>query len=221
MYFLFVSATETNGYRKAWLRMRKTRLKKAQWKQWRMLTICLLLFVLLLLTGCSSENNAESKITPTSLPEPTKVPSVVSVTPTDKAFEFQLSEMQEIYFYTVNPVTLETEAVSVVVKSDFADDPNNLMILIAESLEDAGYEVGINGAVIEGENVVVDFFSEMCPVSGLTKDEEKAVLDAIAQSLLDNLAEQNGVVFRVMGEAYESENFSFGQYYVYMKNHHK
>ena len=110
---------------------------------------------------------------------------------------------------------------SVVVKSDFTDDPNNLMILIADSLEDSGYEIGISGAEIEGENVVVDFFSGMCPVTGLTEEEEKAVLDAIAQSLLDNLAEQNGVVFRVMGEAYESDNFSFGQYYVYMKNHHK
>lgn len=201
--------------------MRNKWLNRTQRKQCGMPAICLLLFVLLFVTGCSSEDEAD--ITPTSavLPGVTEGAASVGATPTDKAFEIQLSEMQEIYFYTVNPDTLETEAVSVVAKSDFAEDPNNLLILIGDSLEDAGYEVGINGAVIEGENVVVDFFSDMSPVTGLTEDEEKAVLDAIAQSLLDNLAEQNGVVFRVMGEAYESENFSFGQYYVYMKNQHK
>ena len=201
--------------------MRNKWLKRTQRKRFGVPAICLLLFVLLSVTGCSSDNNQDITPTPTVLPVVTDGAEVITATPTDKAFEVQLSEMQEIYFYTVNPDTLETEAVSVFAKSDFTDDPNNLMILIGDSLEDSGYEVGINGAVIEGENVVVDFFPDMCPVTGLTEDEEKAVLDAIAQSLLDNLAEQKGVVFRVMGEAYESENFSFGQYYVYMKNHHK
>ena len=201
--------------------MRNRACKKAQRKQGWMPAICLLLFVMLFATGCSSGDNEVINPTPTAFPEATKGPTVVAASPTENGIEFELSEMQELYFYTVNPVTLETEAVSVVVKSDFTDNPNNLMILIADSLEDAGYEVGINGAEIEGENVVVDFSSGMCPVTGLTEEEEKAVLDAIAQSLLDNLAEQNGVVFRVMGEAYESDNFSFGQYYVYMKNHHK
>ena len=201
--------------------MRNKACEKAQRKHGWMPAFCLLLFVLLFVTGCSSGNDEMITPTPTGFPEPTKVPTAVAVSPTEKGIEFELSEMQELYFYTVNPDTLETEAVSVVVKSDFTDDPNNLMILIADSLEDSGYEIGISGAEIEGENVVVDFFSGMCPVTGLTEEEEKAVLDAIAQSLLDNLAEQNGVVFRVMGEAYESDNFSFGQYYVYMKNHHK
>lgn len=201
--------------------MRNKWLKRTQRKRFGVPAICLLLFVLLSVTGCSSDNNQDITPTPTVLPVVTDGAEVITATPTDKAFEVQLSEMQEIYFYTVNPDTLETEAVSVFAKSDFTDDPNNLMILIGDSLEDSGYEVGINGAVIEGENVVVDFFPDMCPVTGLTEDEEKAVLDAIAQSLLDNLAEQKGVVFRVMGEAYESENFSFGQYYVYMKNQHK
>ena len=147
--------------------------------------------------------------------------SVSVTTPTEQPFEFQLSELEEIYFYTVNPDTFETEAVSSIVKTGYADDPMNLIILIGDSLEDAGYEVGIQSAVIDGENVVVDFMADTCPVTGLTESEEKAVLDAIAQSLLDNLAEQNGVVFQIMGAGYESDNFSFGEYYVYMKNHHK
>lgn len=201
--------------------MRNRACKKAQRIQRRMPAICLLLFVLLFITGCSSANNSENKPSPTVLPEVTKGPSSLAVTPTGNEIEILLSEMKEIYFYTVNPDNLETEAVSAIVKSDFTDDPNNLMVLISDSLEDAGYEVGIKSAELEGENVVIDFSSGMCPVSGLTEKEEKAVLDAIAQSMLDNLTEQNGVVFRIMGEAYESENFSFGRDYVYMKNHHK
>ena len=132
-----------------------------------------------------------------------------------------MSELVEVFYYTVNPDTYETEAVSSVIKSDVANNPQMLISLIADSLEDAGYEVGIQSAALDGENVVVDFVANTCPVTGLMEEEEKAVLDAIAQSLLDNLAEQSGVVFQIMGDAYESDNFSFGPNYVYMKNHHK
>jgi len=185
----------------------------------RMLIFSLLLFVMLFATACSSEPEKTGK-NPTVTPTVTQ-PVSVGVTPTDKAIEFDLSELKEIYFYTVNPETCETEAVSAVVNGDVADEANVLMALVADSLEDAGYEIGIQSTELNGDHVVVDFYSDMCPVTGLTKEEEKAVLDAIAQSLLDNLTEQNGVVFRIMGEAYETENFSFGQNYVYMKNQHK
>jgi len=185
----------------------------------RMPIIGLFLFVMLFATACSSENGKTNEV-PVITPAVTQ-PVSAGVTPTDKAIEFNLGEMKEVFYYTVNPETCETEAVSAVVNGELADEPDSLMILITESLEDAGYEIGVRSTVCDGENVVVDFDSDMYPVTGLTKEEEKAVLDAIAQSLLDNLTEQNGVVFRVMGEAYETENFSFGKYYVYMKNHHK
>ena len=200
--------------------MRDKSCKKTQRLRLQMPVFCLLLFLMCFIAGCSSSDNTP-EITPTVIPTVTQSGSLTSVTPTGKAIEFELSEMKEIYYYTVNPDTFETEAVSAVVKSDYADNPGNLVVLIGDSLEDAGYEVGIRSAEIDGDNVVVDFSPDMYPVAGLTESEEKAVLDAIAQSMLDNLAEQNGVVFRVMGEAYESENFSFGKHYVYMKNHHK
>lgn len=200
--------------------MRSKACKKAQ-QLLQLPVVCLLLFFMLFTSGCSSSAQENTKFTPTQAP--TVTPSgAIPATPTEKAgIDFILSDMKEIYFYTVNPDTFETEAVSAVVESGFADEPNELILLICDSLEDAGYEIGVKSARIDGENVVVDFYSGTCPVTGLEEEEEKAVLDAIAQSLLDNLAEQNGVVFQVMGEAYESENFSFGRYYVYMKNHHK
>lgn len=182
--------------------------------------MCMLLFVLLFLTACSDSSQEPPKTTPTVTPAEGIGNPVAVLTPTDK-IDFQLSEMKEVYFYTVNPESFETEAVSTVVNSDYADQPNELMILVADSLEDAGYEIGINSVSLDGDNVIVDFMSDMCPVTDLTEQEEKAVLDSIAQSLLDNFLQQNGVIFRVMGEAYQSENFSFGLNYVYMKNHHK
>jgi len=199
--------------------MRKIACKKAQ-HLFKLPVFCLLLFLMLFSAGCSHSGPGDEGLTPTQAPVVTQT-GELAATPTDKGIEFVLSEMKEIYFYTVNPDTFETEAVSAVVEGGFADDPSELLLLICDSLEDAGYEIGINSAEIDGDNVVVDFQSGTFPVTGLSEVEEKAVLDAIAQSLLDNLAEQNGVVFQVMGEAYESENFSFGQYYVYMKNQHK
>jgi len=204
--------------------MRYKACKKAKQLFW-LPVFCLLLFLMLFITGCSHSSQEENKHTPTQPLLITQTPPVTQegelvATPTEK-IDFILSEMKEIYFYTVNPDTFETEAVSAVVQSGFAEDPNELILLICDSLEDVGYEIGIKSAELDGDNVVVDFYSETCPVIGLAEEEEKAVLDAIAQSLLDNLVGQNGVVFQVMGEAYESENFSFGQYYVYMKNQHK
>lgn len=204
---------------KARLGMRKIACKKAQ-LLFRLPVFYLLLFLMLFTVGCSQSGQEDDELNPTQLPTITQA-GELAATPTEKAIEFVLSEMKEIYFYTVNPDTFETEAVSAVVESGFADNPNELISLICDSLEDVGYEIGVKSAELVGDNVVVDFYSDSCPVTGLSEDEEKAVLDAIAQSLLDNLAEQNGVVFQVMGEAYESENFSFGQYYVYMKNQHK
>ena len=198
--------------------MRKTARKKAQ-RINKLPVVCLLFVLMLFSTGCSQSDNKEDKLTPTQSPIITQPENITSEL-TDNNIEFVLSEMKEIYYYTVNPDTLETEAVSAVVES-FSDDPNELIWLICDSLEDAGYEIGIENAKVDGDNVIVNFTSGTCPVVGLSEGEEKAVLDAIAQSLLDNLAEQNGVVFQVMGEAYESVNFSFGQYYVYMKNQHK
>ena len=193
--------------------------KANQWHK-KMPVFSLLLFVSLFFCGCGlSAAHTQPEITPTPTPVQGKQ-NIVPATPTQQV-EFVLSEKKEIFFYTVNPETLETEAVSAVVDEEFADEPEELMILITDSLEDAGYEIGIQSALADGENVVVDFSADMHPASGLGKQEEKAVLDAIAQSLLDNLIGQRGVVFRIMGEAYESENFSFGLYYVYMKNNHK
>lgn len=193
--------------------------RKTYFRLQRMPVLCILLFVMLLLTACEQTGQEVPNVLPTVTPAVENSVPVAEITPTDK-IDFQLSEMKEIYYYTVNPDSFETEAVSAMVQSDYADQPEELMILVADSLEDAGYEVGVNSVTLDGENVIVDLMTDMCPVIGLTEEEEKAVLDAIAQSLLDNFVQQNGVVFQVMGEAYRSENFSFGQYYVYMKNHH-
>lgn len=200
--------------------MQKRLCRKAnQWHK-KMPVFSLLLFVTLFFCGCGlSAAHTHPEITPTQMPVQGNQ-NIVPATPTQQV-EFVLSEKKEIYFYTVNPETLETEAVSAVVDEEFADEPEELMILVMDSLEDAGYEIEIRSALVDGDNVVVDFSADMHPARGLEKQEEKAVLDAIAQSLLDNLVGQSGVVFRIMGEAYESENFSFGLYYVYMKNNHK
>lgn len=187
----------------------------------QMPTLCLLLFLLFFVVGCSSETSDIVQITPTPVPDVSQENIVPVATPTGQAIDIHLSELTEVFYYTVNPDTFETEAVSSIIKSEFATDSQTLIILISDSLEDAGYEVGIKSAEVDGENVVVVFYPDTCPVTGLTEAEEKAVLDAIAQSLLDNLAEQSGVVFQIMGDAYESDNFSFGPNYVYMKNHHK
>lgn len=200
--------------------MQERLCRKANQRHKKLPVFSLLLFVALFFCGCGlSAAHTHPEITPTPTPVQGNQ-NIVPATPTQQV-EFVLSEKKEIYFYTVNPETLETEAVSAVVDEEFADEPEELMVLVTDSLEDAGYEIEIRSALVDGENVVVDFSPDMHPASGLGKQEEKAVLDAIAQSLLDNLIGQRGVVFRIMGEAYESENFSFGLYYVYMKNNHK
>ena len=65
--------------------------------------------------------------------------------------------------------------------------------------------------------MVVNFFKNSPPVSGVTKETETAILDAVAQSLLDNLADYHKVIYRVEGEAYTSDNLTFTENYVYIE----
>lgn len=187
--------------------------------------IGLFIFVLLLFSACTkSTERTQLNLSPTPSQGAEGIAGefhTTQVKPTESIFNFELGEKIELYYYTVNPDSLETEAVSTVVDKDFANEPEELLILVSDSLSDAGYDVAIDSAELNGNLIIVNFEPGTHPVSGLSEQEEKAVLDAIAQSLLDNIAEQNSVVFRVIGGPYQSDNFSFGMDYVYMKNERK
>ena len=51
----------------------------------------------------------------------------------------------------------------------------------------------------------------------VSKEVETSILDAIAQSLLDNLTDYNKVIFRIMGDSYQTDNFSFDLNHIYME----
>ncbi len=181
------------------------------------------IFLLIIMTAavimaCGDTVNVTTPTaTPTTVPAPV-TPTEALTSAISNSVPFNMEDKKEIFYYTVNPDTLETEAVSSMVEAGFMPEPKELLQLVKDSMEDNGYEIGIDEVSVEGNKVIVSFLADTAPAVGLSKAEEKAILDAIAQSLLDNSGDYNKVVFRIMGAEYQSDNYSFQTDDVYMKD---
>jgi hypothetical protein len=89
---------------------------------------------------------------------------------------------------------------------------------VVESMADETFMIGIDDVDEEGDAIIVSFLDNQPPVMNVGSSVEGEILDAIAQSLLDNLeGEYEKVIFRVMGKAYSSGHFEFGINQVYME----
>lgn len=179
--------------------------------------IMILIVITVSFVACGKQINPNPTLTPSPTTAPTLSINVNKPSPTE-AIEFDLNEKKEVFYYTVNPDTMETEAVSAMASKEYQGSPEEIMGMVVDTLEDSGYEIGIDQVFIEGTSVIVSFQAGEEPVSGLFEEEEKAILDAIAQSLLDNLEEYNQVSYRINNGAYESDNFSYQIDYIYMKS---
>ncbi len=141
---------------------------------------------------------------------PTPTPSVAP----------KISETQEkitvLRIYSLNSVTLKKEAVQAIVYGDKDITPALIVSKVIAAMEDESFFIEVNDTSTEGDNVVVDFKKDAPPVNCTDKAVENAILDAIGQSLLDNLDTYLGIIYRIDGEAYVTENNSFGLNEVYL-----
>ena len=125
-------------------------------------------------------------------------------------------QMKELPMYTVDGSTYEVKATVQMIPVDNEVTAELIVQLVIDDLADNSYTLGLEGVKEENGLVIVNFSEDLPPVTGVNKETEVATLDAIAQSLIDNLPECKGVIYQVNGKEYISDNFIFAHDYIYL-----
>lgn len=153
----------------------------------------LLLFVLFALFGCTEKK------------EVVKDPAAVSV-PT------QGSKIETVSIYSINSDSMTLIPVSVK-KGNQKPSPSYVARLVLENLNEDDIE--LTDVTQKDTKVIVSFGSEGKPVKGCGAKMETLILEAFANSLLDNVENCEKVIFRCDGKEYKSSQYSFGKNEVY------
>ena len=148
--------------------------------------------------------------------------SVVNSNDNDTTEEIDLESVEsvatkEVSIYTMNESSLGVEMVTALIPEDSEITPQLIVDLVSDSLADCLVTVGIESITTEGDAVIVSFLSNQPPLTNVGSGLEGTILDAYAQSLVDNLKEKYPkVIFRKEGQAYSSGHFVYGIDEVYL-----
>ncbi len=121
----------------------------------------------------------------------------------------------ELVVYTVNSEA-KVEAVIASVPQDSEITPQLIVETVKEAMAENSLMIGIESVTTENTAVIVSFYADKAPLSNVGTGYEAAILDAIAQSLVENLDDFNKVIYRVEGEAYNSGHIELGIDEVYL-----
>lgn len=138
----------------------------------------------------------------------------VDTTPTPAAIRPNANV--DLTVYTVNADSGEIETVTALIPEGSEITPRLVVDTVVDSLADRSIDIGIDDVQSKGDKVIVSFMKDKAPYSNIGSSYEAAILDAIAQSLIDDLPDYKEVIYRVEGKAYVSGAFEFGIDEVYM-----
>ena len=110
----------------------------------------------------------------------------------------------EIMIYTINAETAEIEAVTALIPEGHVINPETIVDTVIESMADKSLMVGVESVTTKNDSIIVSFDSKLLPSANVGAGVEVAILDAIAQSLIDNLTNYEKVIYRIEGNAYAS-----------------
>lgn len=153
-----------------------------------------------------TDNTTVTTTTETTLTESTPTPSVI-----------QPPANIELSIYTIN-IDGEVEPITALVAEDTEITPQVIVDKVLESLADQSIVIGVKPVTTENTNIIVNFEPDMTPDKNMGSSYEGAILNAIAQSLIDNFDEYKGVIFRINDEAYASGAFEYGIDEVFLGN---
>lgn len=142
------------------------------------------------------EKDKENKVTSDkSNPTPTSIQPNVNI---------------DLHIYTVNNTTAEIEPITALIPQDSDITPELIVDTVVESLADQSIIIKIDKVTTEDDKVIVSFKKEKAPYSDMGSGYEGAILDAIAQSLIDNLKDYKKVIYRIENKPYVSGVFEYG-----------
>lgn len=148
-----------------------------------------LLFAVLILTGCVDERNVEAN--PSATPAPTNK-----------------STIETLAIYSINSDNMTLIPVSVK-KGPQELSPSYVAGLVQENLNEK--DIVIMDIQQKGKKVIVSFDPEGKPVKNCSAKMETLILEAFANSLLDNVKNCTQVIFRCGEGEYKSNQYSFGK----------
>lgn len=134
--------------------------------------------------------------------------SSASATPTMAAI--QPPATTDLPVYTVNVEAGEIVPVIAAVPKNSTITPEFIVNTVVDSMADQSIIIGIKDVTVKGDTVIVNFDKDKTPYNNTGSSIEAAILDAIAQSIIDNLDNYNKVIYRVNDGAYVSGSFELG-----------
>lgn len=199
------------------------------------LILILVLISIFIITGCNSfsidtfknpdeyDNKTDNNISPS----PTNKPDVNDI---DKPIDIGLLsnlendeptptiiqpiENTQLLIYIVNSST-DLEAVTALIPADYEITPELIVDTLVNSMADQSLIIGIESVTTKDDSVIVSFYADQPPLANVGSGLEYAILNAIAQSLTDNLDDYNKVIYRVEGGQYISGHIELGLDEVY------
>jgi hypothetical protein len=151
----------------------------------------------------STKDNSTDKETTENGPTPTG-----EATPTPAAI--QPSANIDLPIYTVDAEKGEIVPVTAVIPESSEVTPDLIVDNVVQSLADQSITISIHDVTTKDDAIIVNFSKENPPYKDMGSPYETAILDAIAQSLIDNLDSYNKVIYHVDGGAYVSGVYEFG-----------
>lgn len=158
-----------------------------------------LLLLSVMMTGCGNSDGGGNRNTPSE------------TAPVEETNANGMKN-EEIDIYTINETSLELEDIKAAVSYEGELTPQIVVDAVTDSFLEHGIEIGIDHVETEGDMVIVSFTGEdknKAPVCNAGTGVEGVILDAVSQSLLDNIDSCKEVVFRIEDKAYESGTFAF------------
>lgn len=158
----------------------------------------------------TGENNKETVTDVPTKGAPEATASPEGVTP-------QAADNMELPIYTVNAEDGNIVPVTARVSAGSEYKPELIVDTVIDALADEGITIGVDSVTSEKDAVIVSFLKDKAPYTNMGSEYEAAILNAIAQSLIDNLNDYDKVIFRIEGNAYVSGTFEKGINEVYME----
>ena len=136
-----------------------------------------------------------------------------AVTPT--AEPIQPTANIDLSVYTIN-ADGNIEPVIALIPQGSVITPQLVVETVVESMADQSIIIGIKDVTTKKDTVIVNFIKDKTPDKNMGSGYESAILDAIAQSLVDNLEDYSKVIYRIDDKAYVSGVYEYGIDEVYL-----
>lgn len=198
------------------------------------LLLILILFGIFIFTGCNStrlntykenddpkhqidENDDKTIIEDVDKKEESDNTNDENSSDTPTPTIIQPIENTELLIYVVNNNT-ELDTVTALIPADSEITPELIVDTVVDSMADQSLTIGIEGVTTQEDTVIISFYSDQPPLSNVGSGLENAILDALAQSLTDNLADYHKIIYRVEGGPYVSGHIELGIDEIYFED---